>query len=139
MVVTLFGLCGGVEDERCGPTEVDLCVVMDFICARWFTCVDVGFWLREDVLTGSVCGVCSSVVVSVAWLPGSAALSCLRPLHQVNPFTLDQYIEIWCRGRVNDVYTFVVATTTGLGLIGTLCGVAVINFGLRGWYSAALI
>ena len=28
-----------------------------------------------------------------------------------NPFTLDQFIEIWCRGALDDVYTFVWSTT----------------------------
>ena len=38
-------------------------------------------------------------------------LSCLLPLYHVNPFALDQFIEIWCRGALGDVYTFVLLTT----------------------------
>ena len=72
-------------------SDVDLCVVMDDILAR-FDCL------------------CRH------WLSGSdrmsCGLSCLRPLYRVNPFTLDQYIEIWRRGRVDHVYAFVVATTS---------------------------
>ena len=44
-------------------------------------------------------------------------LSCLLPLYRVSPFTLDQFIEIWCRGALDDGSGDSPALTRGLSLI----------------------
>ena len=56
--------------------------------------------------------MCSSFVASVAWFQGVSGICRLdfRACCLCIVFTLDELIEIWCRGPVDDAYVFVLST-----------------------------